>query len=285
MPNEKSCCVICPVGIEGSDIRNRTNQLIRDVILPVLDEAEYSLYAAHQSDDPRNISVEIVEKILGADIVIADLTTLNPNVFYELAIRNAAELPSINLMHASQREYPFDITQIRYFEYDLEELGRVEETKRVLRRFIRRVELGEFRCEDPVSLARTVAGFQRILGRMRNDELKTITSFFLDSNLRSVKKFYEIKNQLYRLEWIIKNLGNGIEGESIDVQLADFMATYRYSRPSSADSIADVRRRFEERHRDSPPTQEEMVRYKLELFSLYEEFYDDYESQDSSRFR
>lgn len=281
---EKFCCTICPVGSESSEIRNRTNQLISDVILPVLTEMGYSHYAAHQSDDPRNISVEIVEKILRADILVADLTTLNPNVFYEFAIRNAAQKPSINLMHVSQHGYPFDINQIRYFEYDLERPERIDETKRVLRGFIRRVESGEFRYEDPVSLARTAVGFHQILGDIRSDELKTVIGFFLDSNLRSIRKSYEIKNQLYQLEWIVKNLNNGID-EPLDYQLANLMAIARYSQPSASDMIREKTRQFEERHWGSAPSREELVLHKLELISLYEELYDDLESQDLSRFR
>ena len=47
-----------------------------------------------------------------ADLVVADLTDHNPNVFYELAIRHALQLPLVQLIDSAQ-DLPFDIKAMR----------------------------------------------------------------------------------------------------------------------------------------------------------------------------
>jgi hypothetical protein len=58
------------------------------------------------------------KEILGDDLCIAVLTDQNPNVFYELAVAQAAGRPVIILIHKGQT-LPFDIQDLRCVFYDL----------------------------------------------------------------------------------------------------------------------------------------------------------------------
>jgi len=61
------------------------------------------------------------EKLVCTDIVLADLSNENPNVFYELGIRHAARAYSTILICNKDKEYkiPFDITPLRIVFYKL----------------------------------------------------------------------------------------------------------------------------------------------------------------------
>ena len=63
---------------------------------------------------------QMYERLLLAEIVIADLTLANPNVFYELGIRHCARPKSTILIFASETKLPFDVAPLRAIHYNLE---------------------------------------------------------------------------------------------------------------------------------------------------------------------
>ena len=63
-----------------------------------------------------------------AELVIADLTDHNPNAFYEIGYRSALKKPIIHLKAKSEL-IPFDIKDIRAFDYDITDLDSVDELK------------------------------------------------------------------------------------------------------------------------------------------------------------
>jgi tetratricopeptide (TPR) repeat protein len=76
-----------------------------------------------------NIRIDMFQQLLVADLVIADITTNNPNAFYELGIRHALQEKRTFLIRAKfpppetvqemkEADVPFDIKTDRYFEYD-----------------------------------------------------------------------------------------------------------------------------------------------------------------------
>lgn len=76
---------------------------------------------------PGSITRDIIEGIASADIVIADLTTRNANVFYELGI--APSIGNKTIMTAqSQDDVPFDIASYRviFYEQSIAGAGRLK---------------------------------------------------------------------------------------------------------------------------------------------------------------
>ena len=59
-----------------------------------------------------------VARAMGADIVIADISLHNANVFYELGIRHGLRSTLTFLLRANIDKYPFDLSTDRYFVYD-----------------------------------------------------------------------------------------------------------------------------------------------------------------------
>ncbi len=74
--------------------------------------------ADHQEETGR-ITEQMFEKILEADLCVALLTGYNANVFYELAIAQAAARPVIILMEDGQ-PLPFDVKDLRSIIYKIQ---------------------------------------------------------------------------------------------------------------------------------------------------------------------
>lgn len=75
--------------------------------------------------DPGSIHETMFQAILEADLVIADITIDNANVWYELGIRHALRKKGTLLMKASVSDKtPFDILGFKYFSYDVDDPSR-----------------------------------------------------------------------------------------------------------------------------------------------------------------
>lgn len=70
------------------------------------------------------------ERLVLADYAIADLTTANPNVFYELGVRHAVRPYSTVLVGSDPGRIPFDLAPARVLPYALDRHGRPEDPTR-----------------------------------------------------------------------------------------------------------------------------------------------------------
>ena len=113
----KTCFIISSIGKEGSEIRVKADEKFDLVFKPVLNELDYDVTRADKIGSPGSISREIVENIINSDLVIADVSDENPNVFYELAIRNAIKKPVI-VFKGLEQTMPFDIYDKRAISID-----------------------------------------------------------------------------------------------------------------------------------------------------------------------
>jgi hypothetical protein len=115
---KRRCFVISPIGPEGSEVREHADDVFEFIIKPAIEECNVSAYRADQLRDPGRITDQMFNSILQEDFCIAVLTYHNPNVFYELAVAQAAGKPVLILIQ-KQHEIPFDIKDLRCVQYDL----------------------------------------------------------------------------------------------------------------------------------------------------------------------
>lgn len=148
---EKKCFIISPIGDAGSDIRAQADKVLKHIIQPVCSASGFTAIRVDQINDSNSITETVIEELEQADLVIADITGHNPNVFYEIGYRSRAKKPIIHLK-AKGESLPFDIAAIRTFEYDLMDLDNVEEIKNRLAMTIETMSF-EVRnqTEDPIN--------------------------------------------------------------------------------------------------------------------------------------
>jgi nucleoside 2-deoxyribosyltransferase len=109
-PEAQRAFVIMPFDSEFQPI---FDQLIK----PALEDAGYEVGRADSVLDQQNVLRDIVRGIAQADLVVAELTTRNPNVMYELGLCHGLGIPAI-LIAQSTDEIPFDLRTYRTQIYD-----------------------------------------------------------------------------------------------------------------------------------------------------------------------
>ena len=129
---EKTCFIISAIAKEDSQTRKSTDHKFEYVYSPVLEDLEYKITRSDKISSPGSISREIVQNLIDADLVIADITDENSNVFYELAIRNAIKKPVI-VFRKPEQVMPFDIYDKRAISISTTEPKIWEESKQHLR--------------------------------------------------------------------------------------------------------------------------------------------------------
>jgi hypothetical protein len=86
----KKCFVISPIGLPGSEVREQADDVLDYIIAPALKDLGIEAFRADKQMEPGLITDQMIAAILNYDLCIADLSGHNPNVFYELAIAQAA---------------------------------------------------------------------------------------------------------------------------------------------------------------------------------------------------
>jgi hypothetical protein len=102
---------------------------------------------------PGQINAQVIDRLLNSRLVIADLSMLNPNVFYEIGIRHMVEMPIIHL----QREddpIPFDVAIYRAIKFSLKEFADLEGAQGQLAKAIGDVLDPAYVTNNPVTEAR-----------------------------------------------------------------------------------------------------------------------------------
>ncbi len=109
-PKRKDCLVIGPYGEAGTEQREWSDWVYREIVKPVAEDEEFAYRANRTIDDPQpgEIPGRIMRSLRAADLVVADLTWANPNVYYELALRHATGRPFVHLAREGTK-LPFDL--------------------------------------------------------------------------------------------------------------------------------------------------------------------------------
>ena len=98
----------------------------RDLIQPAISRVKATALAGGTTMpfvEQGNIREDMFRELVTADIVIADLSIHNANVFYELGIRHGVRPNATFLLRADLSTYPFDLQTDRYLEYDPNQPG------------------------------------------------------------------------------------------------------------------------------------------------------------------
>ena len=85
---------------------------------PSLEAAGLQPFRADDEEAAGDILKDMFAELVTADFVLADISILNANVFYELGIRHTVRPRGVVCLHAGWADRPFDVAPQRTFKYD-----------------------------------------------------------------------------------------------------------------------------------------------------------------------
>lgn len=163
-PSEKQkfCFVVGPIGDDESEDRVHADWLLEDIIFPVFNEhySDFQVKRADKISDPGRIDTQVIDALLNADLVVADLTTLNPNAFYEIGIRHTIQKPIIH-MHLEGQRIPFDIASFRSIKFSRKWPRDIRAAREALREAVAAVLADGYRVDNPVTFSRGKVEFEK----------------------------------------------------------------------------------------------------------------------------
>jgi hypothetical protein len=137
------CFMVMPFGTKATGMEPARgpaqvdfNALWERALRPMIDELGYLPVRADQ-DLGALIIQEMIERLAIADLVIAELTIPNGNVYYELGVRHAARRQGCIIVAAEGSRQLFDTGQMRRITYPLAEGTVNEETARQIQLALR----------------------------------------------------------------------------------------------------------------------------------------------------
>ena len=104
---DQICFYISPIGEEDSEHRSHADLFLGSIVEPALEEFKLKVVRADKIGKAGMITAHFLEYILKSRLVVADLSYHNPNVFYELCLRHACRLPTVQIIRKCDR-IPFD---------------------------------------------------------------------------------------------------------------------------------------------------------------------------------
>ena len=117
---KKRCFVVMGFGTKTDYVNGRKldlNKSYRLLIKPVVEAKGLECVRADEITHSGSIDVQMYQELLQADLVIADLSTANPNAIYELGVRHALRPFTTIVISEDKLIYPFDLNHILITSY------------------------------------------------------------------------------------------------------------------------------------------------------------------------
>jgi hypothetical protein len=235
----ENCFVIMPIGnqdyngvkITKDELRKKYDDLIKEALLKARPDLD-----VNRADDismPGSITNDIFMRLMHSQYVIADITFPNPNVFYELGIRHAISGRTILLKDKNYQFNIFDISHLRYIEYENTASG-LKELAESLNETFCWYEKNPFRTDNQFFELAALLKFQypRFIDveeetRKKRDYLMTVMSpflknpslmsIFIDSSISQEDKNKKLMEEMQKNpSFVGEILGNMIEKGLLD---------------------------------------------------------------------
>lgn len=116
----KLCFVIMGFGKKtdpSTGITIDLDQTYKNIIQPAVIQAGFECVRADEIQDSGLIDKSMYMLLIYANLVIADISTYNPNAIYELGIRHAVRPFSTIILKEKTGKIPFDLDHTRMFSY------------------------------------------------------------------------------------------------------------------------------------------------------------------------
>lgn len=193
---QKRCFVIMPISDHADYENNHFTRVYEYLIKPACEKAGYKAFRADDDLKTDHITISILKQIVESDMAICDMSSRNPNVFYELGMRQAFNKRTV-LIRDNTTTIPFDIQDLRTLEYDKN--LRIDNIQTSIEEIAKTIlETGEMKSEEINSLVDLI-GIKA--AKVRNDLEFTPEISILLKELRGIAanvKDLQHDNERYR---------------------------------------------------------------------------------------
>ena len=128
VPMKPICFILMPFSRKidaASGLTIDFDEIYEEGIRPGIEAAGMEPIRADEERTGGIIHKAMFERLILCDYAVADLTTGNANVFYELGVRHAARPATTLAIFATDQKIPFDLNFLRALPYRLGEGGRL----------------------------------------------------------------------------------------------------------------------------------------------------------------
>ena len=149
MQQKKKCFVIMPVSKTKSCTANEWTGIFNQMIRPAVTGSKLGFTCERSKSRTGNLIKDILNELNKADVVIADLTDTNPNVFYELGVRHTLRNRTI-LIAQDMKYVPSDLTSYWVVTYK-KGIAGLQDFKDRMRDILREMLKNPEKPDNPVA--------------------------------------------------------------------------------------------------------------------------------------
>jgi hypothetical protein len=113
---ENDCFIIMPIADPEGYEKGHFKKVYEDILKVACDKAGFVPVRADEVKQTNLIHLDILQKLIDSPIAICDLSNRNPNVLFELGLRQAFDKPTVLVQEVGTPKI-FDISPLRYTEY------------------------------------------------------------------------------------------------------------------------------------------------------------------------
>jgi len=181
-----------------SDVEGYSNghflHVYEDIIKPAVEQTEFSPIRADEVKETNFIHLDMLKKLIEAPIAICDLSTRNPNVLFELGIRQAFDKPVVLIQEKGTPKI-FDIGPLRYLEYSKEmKYHEVLRTQKELKEAIEATKAAEGEHGNINSIVRLMAlSTPAIIPKIEGNNKEALALDVIQTQMNDMRKMIEMQ--------------------------------------------------------------------------------------------
>lgn len=221
-----NCFVIMPISDCDGYEKGHFDHVYNDIIKPAIALTDYKAIRADEVKETNLIHLDILKKLIDAPMAVCDLSTRNPNVLFELGIRQAFDRPVV-LIQEKDTPKIFDIAPLRYLEYSKDmKYHEVLASQKSLKEAIEATKNTEKDSGNVNSIVKLMAiSSPAVLPNLDNNNKKSMAMDLLQSQMSEMRMMMEQliqdnkragvkKNSLIYAEY--ERLSNKLDKISVD---------------------------------------------------------------------
>ena len=213
------CFVIMPISDPEGYEKGHFRYVYEDLFRPAIEKAGFEPKRADDDTSSSMIQVNIIRDIIESPMAICDLSSTNPNVLFELGIRQAFDLPVV-LVQEEDTPRIFDINTINTIDYRSSLIYRevIEDRKRIFEA-IRKTKDNKTGINSIIRLLEIgKAELGKNKGRTELDDIRLLL-YSLSNQIKDLKK----KDDILGVPTATSTINNFVQNEAFQEHKNNFM--------------------------------------------------------------